>query len=111
MEDPAFQLVRQAQDALQRNDYSATVDLARRAIAEYPDHVWAHYLLAQAALAQRQWDEAVASLTTVTRLYPDRSPRTASWGWRRLSEADRPRPWAPSKRRLPSGRKARTRRT
>ena len=69
-DDPAFQLVRQAQDALQRNDYSATVDLARRAIAEYPDHVWAHYLLAQAALGQRQWDEAVASLTTVTRLYP-----------------------------------------
>jgi tetratricopeptide (TPR) repeat protein len=69
-DDPAFQLARQAQEALQRNDYPASVDLARRAIGEYPDHVWAHYLLAQAALAQRQWDEAVASLTTVIRLYP-----------------------------------------
>jgi Flp pilus assembly protein TadD len=69
-DDPAFRLAREAQEALQRQDYAATARLARQAIAEYPEHALAHYLLAQAALAQQRWDEAITALTTVTRLYP-----------------------------------------
>jgi tetratricopeptide (TPR) repeat protein len=69
-DDPAFQLARQAQDALQRKDYASAADLARRAIQEYPDHVLAHYLLAQAAFGQERWEEAASALVNVARLYP-----------------------------------------
>jgi tetratricopeptide (TPR) repeat protein len=69
-DDRAFQLVREAHGALERNDYAAAARLAREAIAEYPDHVVAHYLVAQAALAQQHWEEAVTALQTVVRLYP-----------------------------------------
>lgn len=69
-DDPAFRLAREAHDALERKDWPAAARLAREAIAEYPDHVLAHYLLAQAALSQSQWEEAVRSLQTVVRLYP-----------------------------------------
>jgi tetratricopeptide (TPR) repeat protein len=69
-DDRAFQLAREAHAALERSDWAAATRLAREAIAEYPDHVQAHYLLAQAALAQQHWDEAVSALQTVVRLYP-----------------------------------------
>ena len=69
-DDPAFELARQAQDALQKKDYEGASGLARRAIDEYPDHVLAHYLLAQAALGRERWEEAATALATVTRLYP-----------------------------------------
>jgi superkiller protein 3 len=69
-DDAAFRLARQAQEALERQDYAGAAGLARQAIAEYPDHVLAHYLLAQAALGQQQWQAAVDALTTVVRLYP-----------------------------------------
>src|SRR5262245_43220854 len=69
-DDPAFRLAREASEALERRDWPAAARLAREAIAEYPDHVLAHYLLARAALSQAQWDEAVQSLQTVVRLYP-----------------------------------------
>jgi tetratricopeptide (TPR) repeat protein len=69
-DDPAFQLAREAQEALQKRDYDAAAGLARRAIDEYPDNVLAHYLLAQAALGQERWEDAVTALTTVARLYP-----------------------------------------
>jgi len=69
-DDPAFQLARQSQDALQRKDYAAAAELARQAIKEYPDHVLAHYLLAQAAFGQERWEEAAAALANVARLYP-----------------------------------------
>jgi tetratricopeptide (TPR) repeat protein len=69
-DDPAFRLARQAQQALGRQDYSGAAEFARQAIAEYPDHVLAYYLLAQAALGQQQWQAAVDALSTVVRLYP-----------------------------------------
>jgi tetratricopeptide (TPR) repeat protein len=69
-DDPAFQLTHQAQEALQRKDFAAAADLARRAIQEYPDHVLAHYLLAQAAFGQERWEEAATALANVARLYP-----------------------------------------
>jgi tetratricopeptide (TPR) repeat protein len=69
-DDPAFRLTREAHDALERKDWATAARLSREAIAEYPDHVLAHYFLAQAALSQGQWDDAVRALQTVVRLYP-----------------------------------------
>src|SRR5687768_13416835 len=69
-DDRAFELAREAHTALERSDWAAASRLAREAIAEYPDHVLAHYLLAQAALAQERWEDAVSALQTVVRLYP-----------------------------------------
>jgi len=69
-DDRAFRLAREASAALERKAYADAGRLAREAIAEYPEHVLAHYLLAQAALAQEQWEEAAQALGTVVRLYP-----------------------------------------
>jgi tetratricopeptide (TPR) repeat protein len=69
-DDPAFALYRQAVDAIDRKDYERATRLAREALSQYSDHVLAHYLLGQAALARSAWEEAVAAFTTVARLYP-----------------------------------------
>jgi tetratricopeptide (TPR) repeat protein len=69
-DDPAFALYRQAVDAMDQKDYAKADALADQAVAAYPDHVLAHYLRGQAALATSRWDDAVAALTKVTTLYP-----------------------------------------
>ena len=69
-DDPAFALYRQAADALNNKDYAGADRLASEAIEQYPNHVLAHYLRGQAALAQSKWSEAVAALMRVTELYP-----------------------------------------
>jgi tetratricopeptide (TPR) repeat protein len=69
-DDPAFALYRQAAEAIERKDYAAARRLAGEAVAAYPDHVLAHYLLAQAAVAESRWPDAVAALEKVAALYP-----------------------------------------
>jgi tetratricopeptide (TPR) repeat protein len=69
-DDPAFALYRQAVDAFEKKDYAQTIVLADQAIAAFPDHLLAHYLRGQAAMASSKWEEAVASFTKVTALYP-----------------------------------------
>jgi Flp pilus assembly protein TadD len=44
--------------------------LAREAITHYPQHLLAHYLLGQIALAEARWDDAVQAFSTVVSLYP-----------------------------------------
>lgn len=69
-EDGAFALYRQAVEAMNKKDYEAADRLVAEAIKQYPNHVLAHYLRGQAALAQSRWDAAVAAFTRVTELYP-----------------------------------------
>jgi tetratricopeptide (TPR) repeat protein len=70
LDDPAFALYRQATAAFEARDYDKASALARDAIAAYPDHVLAYYLLGQAALAQARWNEAVDAFTKVIARYP-----------------------------------------
>ena len=69
-EDPAFVLYRQAAQAADAKDFERASKLAKEAIAEYPDHLLAWYLLGQAAMARSQWDEAVNAFSNVTKRYP-----------------------------------------
>jgi TolA-binding protein len=69
-DDPAFQLYREAAEAMDRRDHGRAVALAQSAIGHYPDFVLAHFLLGQAALAQGRWDDAAAAFRRVVSLYP-----------------------------------------
>jgi cytochrome c-type biogenesis protein CcmH/NrfG len=69
-DDPAFQLYREAAEAMDRHDHGRAAALAHSAIGQYPDFVLAHFLLGQAALALGRWDDAAAAFRTVVTLYP-----------------------------------------
>ena len=69
-DDPAFALYRQAGQAADAKDFERATQLAKEAIAQYPDHLLAWYLLGQAAMGRSAWSEAVDAFTNVTRRYP-----------------------------------------
>ena len=69
-DDPAFQLYREAAEAMDCHDHARAAALARSAIGHYPDFVLAHFLLGQAALALGRWDDAETAFRTVVTLYP-----------------------------------------
>ena len=69
-EDPAFALYRQAAQAADAKDFERASKLAKEAIAEYPDHLLAWYLLGQAAMGRSAWDEAANAFANVTKRYP-----------------------------------------
>lgn len=69
-DDPAFALYRQGVEAFNRKEYDRAERLSRDAIAQYPAHLLAHYLLGQAALAQSKWDDAHQAFSKVVSLYP-----------------------------------------
>lgn len=70
-DDPAFALYRQAVEAMDRRDYLRARDLAAEAIRHYPDHLLAHYLAGQAALARGEWADAAAAFEKVVQRYPE----------------------------------------
>jgi superkiller protein 3 len=69
-EDPAFVLYRQAAQAADAKDFERASKLAKEAIAEYPDHLLAWYLLGQASMGRSAWDEAANAFGNVTKRYP-----------------------------------------
>jgi predicted Zn-dependent protease len=69
-DDPAFALYRQAVEALEAKDCARATSLAGEAIKAYPDHLLAHYLRGQAALAQNRGNDAVVAFQKVVALYP-----------------------------------------
>jgi tetratricopeptide (TPR) repeat protein len=69
-DDPAFQLLRQATDALNDKSFARAGELASQAIAQMPSHPLAYYVRGQAAAAQSRWDEAAASFAKTAELYP-----------------------------------------
>ena len=69
-DDPAFALYRQAVQAAEERDYARATQLAREAIAQYPDHLLAWYLLGQAAMGRSAWEEAADAFTNVVKRYP-----------------------------------------
>jgi tetratricopeptide (TPR) repeat protein len=69
-DDPAFALYRQAVQAAEAKDYARATRLAREAIAAYPDHLLAWYLLGQAAMGRSAWEEAAAAFQNVVQRYP-----------------------------------------
>lgn len=69
-DDPAFALYRQGVEAFNRKEYDRAERLSRDAIAQYPAHLLAHYLLGQAALAQRKWADAQQAFSKVVSFYP-----------------------------------------
>jgi len=89
-EDPAFVLYRQAATALEAQDYAKAAALARDATRAYPEHILAFYLLAQASLAQRRWDDAAQALVKVTELYPGagRAQRDLGAAYQQLGRVD-----------------------
>jgi tetratricopeptide (TPR) repeat protein len=69
-DDPAFNLLRQATDALNDKNFQRAGELASQAIAQMPNHPLAYYVRGQAAAAQSKWDEAAASFGKTAELYP-----------------------------------------
>ena len=70
-DDPAFALYRQAVEAMDRRDYLRARDLAAEAVRHYPEHLLAHYLAGQAALARGEWGDAVTAFEQVVQRYPE----------------------------------------
>src|SRR5688500_15926058 len=68
--DPPFAHCRQAVQAAEARDYELASALAKDAIAQYPDHLLAWYLLGQAATARSAWDEADDAFANVVKRYP-----------------------------------------
>jgi len=69
-DDPTFALYRQAAQAIEAKDFERATQLAKEAVAQYPDNILAWSLLGQAAMSRAAWDEAVNAFTNVTRRYP-----------------------------------------
>jgi tetratricopeptide (TPR) repeat protein len=69
-DDQAFTLYRQAVQAAESKDYERATKLAREAIAQYPDHLLAWYLLGQAAMGRSAWQEAAEAFGGVVKRYP-----------------------------------------
>jgi predicted Zn-dependent protease len=69
-DDPAFALYRQAVQAAEAKDYVRASQLAKEAIAQYPDHLLAWYLLGQSAMGRSAWDEAADAFGNVVKRYP-----------------------------------------
>jgi tetratricopeptide (TPR) repeat protein len=69
-DDPAFQLLRQATDALNDGNFPKAGELATQAIAQMPNHPLAWYVRGQAAAAQSKWGEAAAAFGKTAELYP-----------------------------------------
>ena len=69
-DDPAFVLYRQAAQAAEAKDFEKATQLAKEAIAQYPDHLLAWYLLGQAAMGRSAWEEAVVAFNNVIKRYP-----------------------------------------
>jgi tetratricopeptide (TPR) repeat protein len=69
-DDPAFALYRQAVQAAEAKDYARASQLAREAIAAYPDHLLAWYLLGQSAMGRSAWEEAADAFGNVVKRYP-----------------------------------------
>ena len=69
-DDPTFALYRQAAQAIEAKDFERATQLAKEAVAQYPDNILAWNLLGQAAMSRSAWDEAVNAFTNVTRRYP-----------------------------------------
>ena len=69
-DDPAFVLYRQAAQAAEAKDFEKATQLAKEAIAQYPDHLLAWYLLGQAAMGRAAWEEAVVAFNNVIKRYP-----------------------------------------
>jgi tetratricopeptide (TPR) repeat protein len=69
-DDPAFALYRQAAQAADAKDFEKATQLAKEAIAQYPDHLLAWYLLGQAAMGRSAWEEAAGAFNNVIKRYP-----------------------------------------
>ena len=69
-DDPAFALYREAVSAAAAKDHERAETLGRQALAHFPDHVLAWYLLGQIALGREHWEEAATAFTNVVRRYP-----------------------------------------
>jgi len=69
-DDPAFALYRQAVQAAETKDYARASQFAREAIAAYPDHLLAWYLLGQSAMGRSAWGEAADAFGNVVKRYP-----------------------------------------
>jgi tetratricopeptide (TPR) repeat protein len=69
-DDPAFALYRQAVQAAEAKDWARATQFAKEAIAQYPDHLLAWYLLGQAAMARSAWAEAADAFANVVKRYP-----------------------------------------
>jgi predicted Zn-dependent protease len=69
-DDPAFALYRSAVQAAEAKNYDRASELAKQAIAEYPDHLLAWYLLGQASMGRSAWEEAATAFANVVKRYP-----------------------------------------
>jgi tetratricopeptide (TPR) repeat protein len=98
-DDPAFARYREAAAALEAQDHARAIALARDAISAYPDHILAHSLWGQAALAERRWEEAARALSRVVELYPRAAAaRPRDGGRHRVGAVRRPEPRSPRAR-------------
>jgi len=69
-DDPAFQLLRQAMDAMSAKDFPRATELTTQAIARLPNHPLAYYVRGQAAAAQDRWDAAAVAFGKAAEFYP-----------------------------------------
>jgi tetratricopeptide (TPR) repeat protein len=79
-EDPLAPLLQQATDAIDKNDFSAALDLLQKYIAERPDEPYAHFQLGYAYAGLKRWEEAKAEFSRAIALDPKMAPAHLNLG-------------------------------
>ena len=73
-EDPLAQLLQQAEDFIDKNDFAAAVEPLQKYIAERSDDPFAHFQLGYAYAGLKRWEEAKAEFFRAIALDPKMAP-------------------------------------
>jgi protein O-GlcNAc transferase len=79
-EDPLAPLLQQAKDAIDKNDFTASLDPLQRYIAQRPDDPYTHFQLGYAYTGLKRWEEAKAEFSRAIALDPKMAPAHLNLG-------------------------------
>jgi Flp pilus assembly protein TadD len=79
-EDPLDLLLRQARADIDKNDFSAAVDLLQKYIAQRPDEPYPHFQLGYAYSGLQHWEEAKEEFSRAIALDPKMAPAHLNLG-------------------------------
>jgi protein O-GlcNAc transferase len=79
-EDPAAQLLQQAKDAIDKNNFAEALEPLQKYIAQHPDDPYAHFQLGYANSELKRWTEAKAEFSRAIAIDPKLAPAHLNLG-------------------------------
>ena len=79
-EDSLAPLLQQAEQSIDRNDFSAALEPLQKYIAKRPEGAYAHFQLGYALAGLKRWDEAKAEFSRAIELDPNMAPAHLNLG-------------------------------